>query len=250
MDVINIDNFCEHKQYINNNFFAPQWPSRILVIGPSGSGKSNVVCNLILKDIHFDELYVYAKDLSEDKYIYLIEFFNEIENKIKKKIDKIKKPKIRHDKKEPKNEFKIAHFSDSLDDIININDLNPEKQTLIVFDDFIQEKDQSKIKEIFLRGRKRNVSVIYISQSFFKTPKMVRLNSNYIVLFNLNNKRELIEIAKTYSCRFDSKIFIKLYNDIMKNKYSFMVIDTVTNDLEFHIRSGWDKLLDIKLLQE
>ncbi len=57
-------------------------------------------------------------------------------------------------------DFKIAHFSQSLNDIVKLNSLDPNEQTLIVFDDFVNEKDQDKIKDLFIKGRKRNASKI------------------------------------------------------------------------------------------
>lgn len=236
MEVINIDNMCEQKQYMNKNPLAPQWPFRLLVVGPSGSGKSNLVLNLIVKDLHFDEIYIYAKDLSENKYEFISNFFRELESTVKKELKNVKGTGIK--------DVKIAHFSQSLNDIVKLNSLDPNKQTLIVFDDFVNEKDQDKIKDLFIRGRKRNASIIYISQSYFSTPKLVRLNSNYIVLFNVNNKREVLKISKTHATRIDTKEFMNIYKSIMKEPHSFMVIDCVTPHLEFHIRKQWDNLLN------
>ena len=187
MEIINFDSFLDKKVYTNKNIMVPQWPFRLLVIGPSGSGKSNVVCNLIMKDLHFDELYIYARDLEEDKYVYLKDFFSELEAKLKQNL---------HDKT-----IKIAHFHNSLKEMVDINKFGQDKQILIVIDDMIQEKDQEQIKELFLRGRKKNISTIYISQSFFKIPKMIRLNANYVILFDVGSKREMQSIASTFAYR-------------------------------------------------
>ena len=80
----------------------------------------------------------------------------------------------------------------------NIDLYNPNRQrkVLIVFDDMIADimtnkKFQSIIKELFIRCREINISLAFITQSYFSVPKDVRLNSTHYLIMNINNIREL-----------------------------------------------------------
>jgi len=72
--------------------------------------------------------------------------------------------------------------------------LDKEYQNLIIFDDFVTEKDQNLIIDLFIRRRKKNKWVIYFTQSYFSTLKDIRLEWNYFVFFNISNHREVLEI--------------------------------------------------------
>ena len=106
-----------------------------------------------------------------------------------------------------------------MDDISeNIHDYNSsrKRKILIVFDDMIADimtnkKYQSIIKELFIRCRKLNISLVFITQSYFSVPKDVRLNSTHYLTMKINNKRELQNIAVDHPADIDYKDFIKIY---------------------------------------
>ena len=93
--------------------------------------------------------------------------------------------------------------SNTMDDVYeNVNDYNPirKRKILIVFDDMIADimtnkKFQAIIKELFIRCRKLNISLVFITQSYFSVPKDVRLNSTHYLIMKINNRRELQNIA-------------------------------------------------------
>ena len=97
----------------------------------------------------------------------------------------------------------FIEYSNAMDDISNsIEDYNEKRKrkVLIVFDDMIShvmadKKAQQILKELFIRCRKLNISLCFLTQSYFSAPKVVRLNCTYYILFKLNNKRELQNIA-------------------------------------------------------
>ena len=100
----------------------------------------------------------------------------------------------------------------------NIEDYNPNEKckVLIVFDDMIADmitnkKLNSIVTELFIRGRKYNISVAFITQSYFKVPKDVRLNCTHYFILKIPNKRELQQIALNHSSDIDFKDFIKIY---------------------------------------
>ena len=121
-------------------------------------------------------------------------------------------------------------MNDVLDDI-NDDNKNKYKKVLIVFDDMIADIEYNKnfkliIKELFYRARKINVSIVFITQSYFRTLMDARLNSTHYILLKIGNKKELKRIAEEKSGHLDYKDFLKMYNYCTKDPYSFMTIDS------------------------
>ena len=85
---------------------------------------------------------------------------------------------------------------------------------------------QSRLKELFIRCRKLNVSLVFITRSYFSVPKDVRLNSTHYLIMKINNKRELQNIAINHYADIDYKDFIKIYRECTKQPYTFLTIDT------------------------
>ena len=80
--------------------------------------------------------------------------------------------------------------------------------------------------ELFIRGRKLNISIIFITQSYFKTPKDIRLNATHYFLMKIPNKRELQQIAYNHSADIDFKDFKEMYKKCMQGSHDFLVVDT------------------------
>ena len=115
----------------------------------------------------------------------------------------------------------------------NIEDYNPGKKRkiLIAFDDMTADminnkKLNSVVTELFIRGRKLNMSITFITHSCFKVPKDVRLNSTLFFIMKILNKRQLRQIALNHSSDIDFKDFIKIYKRCTAEPYSFLVNDT------------------------
>ena len=151
--MLNLDNIVSNNNKNKNN----DWPFRMLIIGPSGSGKANTLLHLINNLHPIDKIYLYTKDLHEPKYEYLI-------NKRERAgIKNLNDPKA------------FIEYSDDMDDVLNnINNYNKnrDKKVLIVFDDMIADIKYNKnfkriIKELFYRACKINVSNVFIMQSYF-----------------------------------------------------------------------------------
>ena len=120
-------------------------------------------------------------------------------------------------------------MNDVLEDINNYNKKR-DKNVLIIFDDMIaimrSEKFKAIVKELFIRCRKLNISIVFIRQSYFRTPKDARLNSTHYILMKMCNKKELKSIAEENSGHLDFKDFLKIYNYCTNERYSFMMVDT------------------------
>ena len=115
----------------------------------------------------------------------------------------------------------IEYSNDMQDVYKNIDEYNPDKENkiLIVFDDMIADMIHNKklnsiVTELFIRGRKLNISLVFITQSYFKVPKDVRLNSTHFFIMKIQNKREFQQIALNHSTNINSKDFIKIYKKI------------------------------------
>ena len=226
--MINLGNIINENNEEHNKKWPhiPDHPHRILIIGGSGSGKTNTLFNLINEQEDIDKIYLYAKDLKEPKYEFLIR--------------NCKNAGIKH-----LNDSKaFTERSNTMDDIYqNINDYNPsrKRKVLIIFDDMIADimsnkKFQEIIKELFIRCKKVNISLVFITQSHFYVPKDVRLNSTHYFIMKINNKRELQNIAINHSEEIDYKDFMKIYRECTKEPFNFMTIDTTlptSNPLRF-----------------
>ena len=117
---------------------------------------------------------------------------------------------------------------------------NKENKILIVFDDMIADMINNKklnsiVTELFIRGRKLNIPLIFITQSYFKVPTDVR-NSTHFFIMKIPNKRELMQIAINHSSDINTKDLIDTYTKCTDKPYSFLVIDTTlssNNSLRF-----------------
>ena len=185
--MINFDECANESKTEHNSKwpYTPDHPYRILIIGGSRSGKTNALLNLINNQPNIDKIYLYTKDPYEAKYQYLM--------------NKREKVGLNHFN-DPK--AFMEHSNDMQDVYKNIEDYNlgKKRKVLIVFDDMIADMISNKklnplVNELFIRGRKLNISIFFITQSYFKVPKGVRLNSTHFFIMKITNKRELQQIA-------------------------------------------------------
>ena len=211
--MLNLDNIVSNKNKSSSE--DNNWPFRMLIVGPSGSGKTNTLLHLINNLHPIDKIYLYAKDIHEPKYEYLIN---------KREQAGIKNLNDPH---------AFIEYSDDMNDVLDdINNYNKkrDKKVPIVFDNMIADIEYNKnfkrtIKELFCRARKINVSIVFIAQSYFRALKDAKLNSTHYIIMKINNKKELKRIAEEKSGHLDYKNFLKMYNYCTEEPYSFMTID-------------------------
>ena len=133
--------------------------------------------------------------------------------------------------KNVKNPKTFFDYSQTIDDVYeHLEDYNPTKKrrVLIMFDDMIAAMESNKkssriVTELFLGGRKFNISLVFISQSYFKVPKTRRLNATHYFIMKFLNKRELKQTASNHLSDIDFEDFMKLYKDYTKESYSFLL---------------------------
>ena len=128
----------------------------------------------------------------------------------------------------------FMEYSNDMQDVYkNIEEYNPDQENklLIVFDYMIANMINNKklnpiVTELFLRGRKLNISIVFITQSYFKVPEEVRLSTTHFIIMKIQNKRELQQIALNHLLDIDFKDVIKIYKTFTAEPYSFLVNDT------------------------
>ena len=204
----NFYNKKEVKKYVikteNPNYDMHHFdtPFRSLVVAPSGSGKSNFITNLISlfckgKEGTFDNIYIFCKSRDEALYQFLG--------------DKSKG---------------LIEIHESLEKLPALNDLKPSEQTLIIFDDMVLDvKNHSTIQEFYVRGRKRGASVMFLSQSYYGTPKMIRQNINYCVILKLGGARDVNAILRECSIGITKDELLYMYETATKKKFDVLIIN-------------------------
>ena len=229
--MINFDDFSNETK-IEHNLkwpYIPDHPYKILIIRGSGSGKTNALLNLINKQPDIDKIYLYAKDPYEAKYQLLI--------------NKRESTGVKHFN-DPKD---FTDYSNDMQDVYkNIEEYNADKERkiLIVSDDMIADMINNKklnsiVTKLFIRSRKLNISLVFITQSNFKVPKDVRLNSTHFFIMKTSNKGELRQIALNHLLNIGFKDFIMIFKKCSAEPYSFLVNDaTLASDNPLKFRKN------------
>jgi len=175
-------------------------PFRLVCCAPSGSGKTNMILNLVEKFSKgkgtFNSITIITRNKSEPLYEFL-------EDKSNKKVK----------------------IEEGLENLPALDTFDKDLQHLVIFDDMVLEKNQKAMSEMYIRGRKRGISVCYLSQSFYKIPKTIRSNCNYFVLLKLSGKRDLNLILSEFELGVTKDELMEMYNDATKEKFNFILID-------------------------
>ena len=151
MEIPNYDVDNKNKKFKPIYSFMPNDTFRMLICGNSGSGKTNLLYHMLFEPLlYYDKIYLYAKNLEQEKYQNLMKEMNKASNE--------------------EAGYNVMEVSN--DNIIPITHLPCENnQKIIIFDDYVCEKNQREIVDYFIQCRHKNCSVIYLSQNFYKTPR-------------------------------------------------------------------------------
>ena len=182
-------NFKDHKLNL---------PFRMLIIGGSGAGKTQTLMNLIrVMNGTFNNIHIITKNKDEPLYNYL-------ESKVDTGLS----------------------ITEGIDSAPNLDEFDKKEQSLIVMDDLVLEKNQKQLEQYFIRARKLNCSLVYLSQSYFGVPKMIRMNLNYLIIKRLNTLQDLFRMLREYSLGVSKEALVDLYqNSIQDNKQDFLLVD-------------------------
>ena len=199
MEIPNYDSTGDlDKKYKQLFPYMPSDTFRMLICGNSGSGKTNLLYHMLIKPLlYYDEIYLYARNLEQDKYQKLIQKMRELSSKLG---------------------YEILHVSN--DEITPVSEMDYEdNQKLVIFDDYVCDKNQTKLIDYFMQGRHKNCSVIYLSQSFFKTPLEIRKGCTHYCLYEPLSSGDATRISS------DLGINKKDLKSATRKPYSFLYVD-------------------------
>jgi hypothetical protein len=198
-----------------------QIPFRMLIIGGSGSGKTQTFLSILHNFTGtFQNIHLITKNKDEPLYNYLSDELGE-------------------------KGFEIHEGIKSAPDV---DSFKKEEQTLIVFDDLVLEKNQALIEDYFIRARKLNCCVIYLSQSYYAVPLMIRRNISYLIIKRLQSLKDLYGILREYSLGVDKKILKKIYDDSTKTKQDFLMVD-MEADAENRFRKNFNDIFELDIIE-
>jgi len=175
-------------------------PFRACVVAPSGSGKTNWLINFIHLccqgcDGTFADISIITRNKDEPLYSYLTTKSDQIQ------------------------------IREGLSNLPPLDKFDKKENHLVVLDDLVLSKDLSPVENYYIRARKLNVSVIFISQSYFAIPKIIRNNCSYLILLKLSGDREVNMILKESGLGLDKEQLLKMYMEATKEKFSPLIID-------------------------
>lgn len=204
----------------------PKSPFKMLITGTSGAGKTNLVICMILKMIVYDKIYIFSRHLLQDKYKFLKQHLENIESAMEKSIGH----KINV----------LQKWNHTLDELPSVEDLDKEYRHLILIDDFAccSKTQMTKISDLFIRGRHKNISTIFLTQLYFQTPRPIRLNTNYLAIFESYNRREITSLTTELGADLIKGKFQKIYKAVLSKPYNFLYIDNTTNKHHLRYRSS------------
>ena len=193
-------------------------PFRMLIIGGSGAGKTQTFLNILHNFGNtFNNIYIITKNKDEPIYNYLEEKLGE----------------------------KGLSITEGISSAPDLDKFDKEEQSLIVLDDLVLEKNQKAIEEFFIRARKLNCSLIYISQSYYAVPRIIRQNLTYLVIKRLNTLKDLFRILQEYSLGVDKAQIKEIYDSATKsNKQDFLLVD-LEEAPENRFRKNFNEIFDI-----
>jgi hypothetical protein len=201
----------------NYNLHKFKLPFRACVVAPSGSGKTNWLINFIhlccQGEGTFSDLCVVTRNKDEPLYNFLATKSDQIQIK------------------------------EGLSNLPPLDKFDKKEQHLVVLDDLVLSKDLSAVESYYIRARKLSVSVIFISQSYFAIPKIIRNNCSYLILLKLSGHREVNMILKEAGLGLTKEQLLAMYEYATKEKFSPLIIDCESEPHE-RFRKGFLEILN------
>lgn len=189
-------------------------PFRMLIVAPSGSGKTNFLANLLYlfcsgRTGTFQDITILTKCADEPIYNYL--------------------------NKETDGAISVK---EGLEHLPQLDKMDKKVNHLVCFDDLQLLKNQEPIMNYYIRARKKNCSVIYLAQNFFQVPKVIRLNCMYFVILKLSCDRDMRLILKEMSLGLTAEQLLKLYAFATDTKFVPLLVDMEETDPQKKFRKG------------
>jgi len=196
-------------------------PFRMVIVAPSGSGKSNLLVNMIMLFCEgkgtFSKINIVTRDKSEPLYDWIA------------------------------SKSASIVISEGLSSLPKLDAKTYDKDTnsLLVIDDLVLSRDLSAISEVYIRGRKLGISVVFISQSYFKIPTVIRQNCSYLVLLRLSGVRDARLILSELSLGVTKEQLMGLYEYATDTKFSPLIVDLAAPK-QSRFRKGFSEIIPVE----
>jgi hypothetical protein len=196
-------------------------PFRMCVVAPSGSGKTNFLMNLI-------KIFSEGKGTFADISIVTANKDEPLYNWLVGENDQIK-------------------ISEGVASTPKLDDMDKEDNHLVIWDDLVLAKNLDMVEKYYMRARKKNCSVVFLSQSYYDIPKFIRKNSSYLVLLDLGgSKREQTAILNEWTQDLDKDEMTAVYKDATQEHMRPLIIKGGKSKPSEKYRKGWKDYYDLK----
>lgn len=217
MEVINFDTDRVDQRNTKHHFLLPD--CHYMLVGPTGCGKTNTLCNMILQWLNADKITIYTINPDQDKYQMLADFFDAIKEETDEDILNIENP----------------------EDVIPVEELDVDDNKVIIFDDIkIDKKNMDTVKEYFSLSRNKKCNCIYLCQSYYDVPKYIRRNTKCFCLFPSLDNRDVREIASDHRKSIKRTEFEQIYKKATEEPYKFMCLDKTAKHVPEMYRRDFD----------
>ena len=208
-----------NPHYDQKNCHYIKIPFRAIILGNSGAGKTQTLIDIINNMQNtFEKIIICCKCKQEPLYQWLEE-------------------------KLGKDGLTIV---EGIQNLPSVDTFSVEVQSLVILDDLCLEsaKSQQPVCDFFIRARKKSVSMIYITQSYFKCPKTIRLNITYLFIKQVSSLLDLTNILKDYSLGASAKDMKSMYRTSTAERSNFFLID-VDGPPDKRYRFNFDRFFSI-----
>jgi len=216
-----MDNWYEKidKKFLDINHPNPNFdlhgfkiPFRACTISSSGGGKSNLVVNLISLFSKgkgtFNTIHIICKDAEEPLYKYLA------------------------------SKSAAIIVSEGLHTLPDLDKFDKSDCSLVIIDDMVMEKNQRQVCEYYIRCRKKSVSIMYLSQSFYGVPKVIRINCSYLIILKMSGDRDVSMILREAGLGLSKQQLMGIYDYATDTKFSPLIINMEESDKSKKFRKG------------
>jgi len=212
----------QHNPYYDTHHI--KLPFRMLITGSSGSGKTQTLLSLLHNmPKTFEKIIITTKNKDEPLYNWLSDKFEKDPNFEMREIDK--------------------------DGLPDLDKFDKEQNNLLVMDDLVGEKNQKPMEQFFLRARKKGCSLVYITQSYYAVPRMIRSNLTYLIIKQVSSMKNLTMIMREYDLGIDKTQLIDMYKQATEQKAGFLMID-LEGDEDKKFRKDFDGYFDVEELEK
>jgi len=196
----------------------------MLITGSSGSGKTQTLLSLLHNmPKTFEKIIITTKNKDEPLYNWLEDKFEKDPNFEMREIDK--------------------------DGLPDLDKFDKEQNNLLVMDDLVGEKNQKPMEQFFLRARKKGCSLVYITQSYYAVPRMIRSNLTYLIIKQVSSMKNLTMIMREYDLGIDRTQLIDMYKQATEQKAGFLMID-LEGDEGKKFRKDFDGYFDVEEMEK